>query len=44
MCIAIVCKQGCDVMDFDVNLIFLIKAFFLHDQKVVTKSDFKESR
>ena len=33
MCIPIVCKPGCDVMNFEVNLIFLIKPFFLHDQK-----------
>ena len=38
MCIAIVCKPGCDVMNFEVNLIFLIKPFFLHNQKVVTKT------
>ena len=25
MCIAIVCKPGCDVMNFEVNLTFLIK-------------------
>ena len=25
-------------MNFEVNFIFLIKAFFLHDQKIVTKS------
>ena len=31
------CKPGCDVMNFEVNLIFLINPFFLHDQKVVTK-------
>ena len=38
-CIAIVCKPGCDGMNFEVNLIFLIKPFFLlHDQKVVAKS------
>ena len=36
--IIIVCKPGCDVMNFEVNLIFLIKSFFLHDQKVVTKT------
>ena len=41
MGIAIVCKPGCDVMNFDVNLIFLIK-LFSNDQKVVTKS--KESK
>ena len=38
MCIAIVCKPGCDVMNFEVTLIFLIKPFFLHDQKVITKT------
>ena len=37
MCIAIVCYPGCDVMDFETNLIFLIEPFFLHDQKVMTK-------
>ena len=39
-CIAIVCKPGCEVMNFDVKLVFLIKLFFLHDQKVVTKRYF----
>ena len=38
MCIAIVRKPGCEVMDFEVNLIFLIKPFFLHDRKVLTKT------
>ena len=38
MCIAIVCKPDCDVMNFEVNLIFLVEPFFLHDQKVVTKT------
>ena len=38
MCIVIVCKPGCDVMNFEVNFIFLIKPFFLHDQKVVAKT------
>ena len=37
MCIAIVCYPGCDVMDFEINLIILIEPFFLHDQKVMTK-------
>ena len=37
MCIAIVCEPGCDVMNFEVNLKFLIKPFFLHDQKGMTK-------
>ena len=39
MCIAIVCYPGCDVMDFEINLIFLVEPFFLHDdQKVLTKT------
>ena len=38
MCIAIACKPVCDVMNFEVELIFLIKPFVLHDQKVVTKT------
>ena len=37
MCIAIVCKPGCDAMNFEVHLIFLT-LFFLHDQKVLTKT------
>ena len=39
MCIAIVCKPGCDVMNFEDNVNFLIKPFFLHDQNVVTKTE-----
>ena len=38
MCVRIVCKPDCDVMNFEVNLIFLIKLFLLHDQNVVTKT------
>ena len=38
MCIAIVGKPGCDVMNFEVNLIFLIKPFLLHGQKGVAKT------
>ena len=38
MFIAIVCEPDCDVMKFEVNLIFLIEPFFLNDQKVVTKT------
>ena len=37
MCIVIVCKPGCDIMNFEVKLVFLIKPFFLHYQKVMTK-------
>ena len=38
MCIAFACKPGCDVMNFEVNLISLNKPFFLHGKKVVTKT------
>ena len=38
MCIGIVCKPVCDIMNFEVNLIFLIKLFFLYKQNVVTKT------
>ena len=36
--IVIVCYPGCDVMDFEINLIFLIELFSLHDQNVITKT------
>ena len=39
MCIKTVYKPGCDVINFAVNLIFLIKPFFLHDQKSVTETE-----
>ena len=34
MCIAIVCQPSCDVINFEINLIFLIKPLLLHGQKV----------
>ena len=37
MCIVIVCQQGYDVINFENNTIFLIKSFFINDQKVRTK-------
>ena len=41
-CIAIVCKPGYDVMNFEVNLIFLIKLFFLSDINILrTERAFK---
>ena len=33
----IVYFPGCDVIKFEINLIFLVKLFFLHDQKLMTK-------
>ena len=44
MCIAIACYPGCDVMDFEINLFFLIEPFFLHDQKVMTKTLISQER
>ena len=38
ICIAVVCYPGYDVIDFEINLIFLIEPFFLHGQKVMTKT------
>ena len=37
MCIVIVCLLGFDVINFGINLFFLIKPFFLHDPRVTTK-------
>ena len=34
MCIVIVCWPGSDVINFEINLIFLFKPFFLHGLKV----------
>ena len=33
-----VCKSGCDVISFETGLKFLIKSFFLYDQKVERKN------
>ena len=35
---AMICAPDCDLMNFEVNLIFLIKPFSLHDQKVMAKT------
>ena len=37
MCIATACEPCGDVINFEINLLFLIKPFFLHEQKVKTK-------
>ena len=37
-CIGIVCKPGCDVMNFEVTLTSLIKLLSLHDQNVPTRT------
>ena len=36
MCIAILFQSSCDVINLEINLVFLTKLFFLHDQKVKT--------
>ena len=38
MCIAIVCYLGCDIINFKINLIFLIKAFLYMTKKAKTKT------
>ena len=43
VCIVIVCHPGCDVMDFEINHIFLIEPFFLLDQKVIRKLKYLEN-
>ena len=37
MCVVLVSWPGCDVMNFEITLMFLIKPFFLYSQKVKTK-------
>ena len=44
MRIAIVCLSGCDVINFEIDLIFVIKLFFLHDQNVKTKLKYQFKR
>ena len=43
MSIAVVCEPSCDVMSFEVNLIFLIEPFFIHEQNAVTKFKYVEN-
>ena len=38
MCIAIACFPGCDVINFEINLILSNQAVFLHDQKCLGKN------
>ena len=43
MCIAIICKSGCDVMNFEVNFIFLIKLFSYMTKKTWQKRKYLEN-
>ena len=38
LCIVIVCWPGCDVISLEIHLIFPIKPFFPHDQKIKIKT------
>ena len=38
MCITIVCEPGCDVINFEINLVLLIKPFCYTTWKVKTRS------
>ena len=43
MCIAIVCVPGCDVRNFEINLIFLIKPFLYMTKKSTQKFEYLEN-
>ena len=43
MCIAIACLPGCDVMNFEINLIFLIKPFLYMTKKSTQKLKYLEN-
>ena len=43
VCIAIVCFQGCNVIDFENNLNFLIKPFFFLTKKSRQKFEYLEN-
>ena len=42
MCIVIVCLPGCDVINLEINLIFLIKPFFYTTKKSTKKLKYLE--
>ena len=44
MCIALVCFPVCDVINFEMNLMVLIKPIFLHDQKIKTKCKYPKTK
>ena len=43
MCIAIVCFLGCDVINFEINFIFLVKPFFYMTKKPRKKIKYLEN-
>ena len=44
MCILIVCYPRCNVLNFKINPIFLIKSFFMHNEKVRTNINYLENK
>ena len=44
MCIAVVCFPGCEVINFEINLIFLIKPFFYMAKKPREKFKYLENK
>ena len=42
MCVAIVCEAGCEVINFEINLIFLIKPFVYLTKKSKQKLKYIE--
>ena len=44
MCINIVCERDCDVISFEINLIFLVKSFFYMTTKSRQKPKYLENQ
>ena len=44
MCIGIACFPGCDVINFEINLIFLIKPFFYISKKLRQKFKYLDNK
>ena len=42
MCIVIICCPVCDVINFEIKHSFLIKTFYIHNQKVRTKLEISQ--
>ena len=40
MCVVVICFPGCDVINLEINLIFLIKPFFFMNK--ISRQNFKD--
>ena len=40
MCVVVICFPGCDVINLEINLIFLIKLFFFMNK--ISRQNFKD--